>query len=322
MILLILPHTSKVTANDVTTKGDLNKELNVANKLMAEEKYEEAYQELIKYAEYNQLAQFNLGVMALNGWGGEANHPSACEWFEKSAQEDIPMAQELLGNCYRDGIHKNASFDMAKKWYLRAVDNGLPTSYCNLGKIYFEGKLVKKNQRKGIRFCEQAGEAGSIQTQLFLAKNFDIGGIFKQDLSRTLYWYNVAASANNTEAQYQFARILFNNNADNKGHNMAVKAAESAAIKGYQPAYILTAKLYINAPLDSNTQLPTSDNLAKAYMWAQATLRQDIETKDKIDIKEMLNKIRTVMPKTWEEDLNGEVDDHFERLSSANAIMK
>ena len=52
----------------------------------------------------------------------------------------IVQAQELLGDCYREGVHKPASFDFAKNWYSRAVKNGLPQANCKLGKLYLDGR--------------------------------------------------------------------------------------------------------------------------------------------------------------------------------------
>jgi len=321
-IALFITNISFAATDQLDVSEDINEELRLANELMSQKRYQQAYQETLKFSDNNQLAQFYLGIMELYGWGREANHIAACEWFEKSALKDIPMAQELLADCYRDGSHKPANFELAKQWYLRAVANGLPTASFKLGKVYIEGILVEKNQRKGIRLCEEAGNNKSIEAQLFLAKQFDQGGDFKPDLIRALHWYHAAASANSAEAQYRLASILFSGEAGIKDHNQSIKSAEAAAINGFQPAYLLTAKLYLNAPLDQQTKLPTSTNLAKAYMWTQATLRQENKAKEKIVAEEMLKKIRSVMPETWEGDLNGEVDDHFERLSHANLSLQ
>jgi TPR repeat protein len=257
--------------------------------------------------------------MELYGWGRDINPPAACEWFEKSAAEDIPMAQELLGDCYRDGLHHPANFELAKSWYLKAVGNGLPTSYCKLGKIYIAGEIVEKNLRKGIRLCERAGASNAIHAQLYLAKNFDQGGEFKLDLERALYWYNAAASANNPEALYRIAIIL---QTDANDPDKALEYSEAAARKGYRDAYFLTARLYINRPMDPATQLPTPTNLAKAYIWTQASLRQTSSEENKIESQKMLDRIQTVMPETWERDLDGEVDDHFERLASTSQVLQ
>jgi TPR repeat protein len=317
--LVLLCQISAVSAADISASEDLNQQLSLANELMGQERYQQAYLEMLKYAEHNQLAQFNLGIMELYGWGRDINQPAACEWFEKSAAEDIPMAQELLGDCYRDGLHQPANFELAKKWYLKAVENGLPTSNCKLGQVYIAGEIVEKNQRKGIRLCEQAGAGNAIQAQLYLAKNFDRGGEFELDLERALYWYNVAVSANNPEALYRIAIIL---QADANNPDKALEYSEAAARKGYRDAYFLTARLYINRPLDPATQLPTPTNLAKAYMWTKASLRQSSSEENKIESQKMLERIQTVMPETWEKDLDSEVNDHFDQLNIATQGLK
>ena len=162
----------------------------------------------------NRLAQFNLGMLERNGWGRDVNPSAACEWFEKSAKEDVPMAQELLGDCYRDGLHGEANFELAKKWYLLAVENGLPTSYCKLGKIYIAGKIVKKNERKGIRLCEQAGDKNSIHDQMYLASNFDHGG----PLTEIAMLGNIAQRFPGTKLEWDAPNMTIPNHPDANRH--------------------------------------------------------------------------------------------------------
>ena len=171
--------------------------------------------------------------------------------------------------------------------------------------------------RKGIRLCERGGEAGSVEAQLYLATNFERGdGYIPGDVNRALYWYSMAAGNNVTEAQYHVARLLRSQSTNDEGYQVALDNAETAAASGYQPAYLLTAQLYMQAPLDHHTNMPTPTNLAKAYMWSQATIRGADDEQDKRDAQALLKRIRTVMPSEWEKDLDGEVDDHFERLAA------
>jgi TPR repeat protein len=315
MVAAICVSMMLANIGELAARGDLHAELGDANQLLAEEKYGQAYNEFLKYSEYNQLAQFSLGLFELYGWGRQVDRVAACNWFEPSAAEDVPMAQELLGDCYRHGIHKPASFDRAKHWYTRAVGNGLPQGNCKLGKIYLGGTLVEKDVRKSIRLCEKAAESGSLEAGLYLGGRFEQGDEdIERDMERALYWYQVAAAANSKEAQYQVARIRYTEGTDAEGYSLALQFAETAAARGYRPAYLLTAQMYVNAPLDSRTNLPTPENLAKGYMWAQAVLRDAENEEDEETAEEMLQKIRSVMPKEWEKDLDGEVDDHFEQL--------
>lgn len=299
--------------------GDLNAELGDANQMLAEEKYTRAYEEFLKFSQSNELAQFNLGLFELFGWGRPENPVAACNWFELSAARNIPMAQELLGDCYRDGIHRPGSFDSAKLWYTRAVESGLPQANCKLGRMYLDGTLVNKDVREGIRLCEKSAQSGSLDARLYLAGRYEQGDEdIARNLERALYWYRVAASTNQKEAQFRVARLLYTAGTDAQGYTLALQSAEIAAANGYRPAYLLTARIYMNALLDAETQLPTPENLAKAYMWTQAALRDVEDEKDKEVAEGMLQKIRSVMPIDWEKDLDEKVDDHFNRLDQVD----
>jgi hypothetical protein len=128
---------TSVTGRNIAT------ELTDANELLAQKKYAGAYQAYFKHAQDNELAQFSLGLMEEYDWGRPADPSAACHWFEKSAAEDIHMAQQMLGNCYQQGIHEKAQY-----WYIQAADNGLATGNYHLGRMLIEGKLAEPQLRK------------------------------------------------------------------------------------------------------------------------------------------------------------------------------
>ena len=290
--------------------------LDEANQLLAEGRYDKAYNAYLVHSESDPLAQFNLGLIELLGWGRTKNQKAACGWFEPAASAGVPMAQLYLGDCFRDGAHKPADFQRAKHWYLSAADSGLGQAYCLLGKIYLDGSLVEKDAQQGIKYCDRAARRGSAESALYLAERFEAGDEdVPRDLGRALSLYQTAATTNNAEAQYRLARFLYDQGADAEGQAAAIRYAEAAAARGYRPAYLLCAQLYVAAPVDAESGLPTAENLAKAYLWSQATLRDPVTAEAREAAQAILGRVRTVMPSEWESSLNIEVDDHFARLA-------
>ena len=54
-------------------------------------------------AQGNATAQFNLGVMYLNGHGVSQDHVRAVEWYRKAANQGYASAQFNLGVMYANG---------------------------------------------------------------------------------------------------------------------------------------------------------------------------------------------------------------------------
>ena len=69
-------------------------------------------------------AQFNLGVMHLNGEGVIKNDKEASNWFLLSANQGVADAQANLGYLYEFGRGVPEDKQEALKWYRKAADQG------------------------------------------------------------------------------------------------------------------------------------------------------------------------------------------------------
>jgi len=61
-------------------------------------------------------AQFNLGLMALDGQGMPQDYAEAARWFERSADQDYTKAQLNLGALYGVGKGVKRDYVQAYKW--------------------------------------------------------------------------------------------------------------------------------------------------------------------------------------------------------------
>lgn len=310
-LLAVILLVSSVT---VCASGrDLSAELATADALLESRDYDLAFAEYSKFADHNPLAQFNLGLIEYYGWGRPLNQVAACRHFESASAGDIPMAQQLLADCYRLGVHAPASFSAAEQWYRRAAENGLPTANYWWGRMLIDGTVGTRDLREGIRRCELAAGAGAVEAQLYLARHYQSGELFGPDRQRALYWYERAAQTNNAEALYQSGILMQEGAREGVARGEALHALESAAEQGYQAAYLPTAEMYYSAPTDPDTNMPTAENLAKSYMWLQATLRTTNNPEQRSRAQNMLDAVMKVMPQTWLSDLDQSVDAHIEK---------
>mgnify|MGYP002738644727 CR=1 FL=1 len=69
-------------------------------------------------------AQFNLGVMYLNGEGVPRDVSQALTWYHKAAEQGNAVAQFFLGDMYRYGEGVPKDYVQAAKWLYLAKANG------------------------------------------------------------------------------------------------------------------------------------------------------------------------------------------------------
>jgi TPR repeat protein len=62
-------------------------------------------------------AQFNLGLLYVDGLGVPLDYYQAVRWFERSAQQDYAKAQLNLGIMYRDGKGVKRDYVQAYMWF-------------------------------------------------------------------------------------------------------------------------------------------------------------------------------------------------------------
>jgi hypothetical protein len=66
--------------------------------------------------EGDATAQFNLGLLYLDGHGVPQNPGEAATWFRRAAEQDYPQAQHNLGAMYGSGQGVKRDLVQAYKW--------------------------------------------------------------------------------------------------------------------------------------------------------------------------------------------------------------
>ena len=83
--------------------------------------YVTAYKEWLPLAEQGDArAQFNLGLMYLNGDGVPEDDAEAVKWYRKAAEQGYAAAQDNLGGMYVKGEGVPQYDAAAVKWYRKA----------------------------------------------------------------------------------------------------------------------------------------------------------------------------------------------------------
>ena len=100
----------------------------------------------------NRSAQYNLGMMYVQGKGVAPDYAQAAAWYRKAALQGDVDAQRALASMYQYGKgvpHSNAE---AATWYRKAADQGDGTAQFNLGVMYNQGDGVAPNVVEAYRW--------------------------------------------------------------------------------------------------------------------------------------------------------------------------
>jgi len=297
-------------------RTDYAAELVKAQAALSEQDYTTAYLEYFRAATVsnNPLAQFSLASFYQFGWGRPVDQATACDWYAKSAPGNIPAAQHYYAECLRKGIKGTAEPAQAALWYQRAAENGHVISLCSLAELYIKGEGVNKDTQRGLALCQQAANAGLTKAMLRMAHFYLSDEPALKNRERAHNYLVQAAQGRNAEAQFMLATFYREDNGQSVSDKPARQWFELAAANGYVPAYYQVGVLYFNAPHDPATKALPADDLAKAYLWLSAAAQRSQNEDELRESKELLEKIASLMPKTWLGPLNKKLDEHLQHF--------
>ena len=69
-------------------------------------------------------AEYNYGILLMNGWGVNWNPFDAYDYFIKAADKDMPQAEYIVGIFYTDNLVVERDWSTAYKWVKKASDSG------------------------------------------------------------------------------------------------------------------------------------------------------------------------------------------------------
>jgi uncharacterized protein len=117
------------------------------------------------------VAQFNIGIAYLNGYGVPKDGAEAERWLRKAASQGYANAQNTLGNMYSpknaaEGGRDPERAAQAANWYSRAANQGLAIAQNSLGLMYESGIGVPQNYVEAYKWyslsAQQSTEAKQI----------------------------------------------------------------------------------------------------------------------------------------------------------------
>jgi TPR repeat protein len=133
-------------------------------------------------------AQYDLGLVYLNGMGVSQDLPAAVGWWKKAAEQGHVNAQYKLAHSYREGRGIEPDAGKAFYWYTRAAEQGDAEAQYNVGYSYRIGYGTTKSLADAARWYERAAEGGDIQARAALAQLYATEGFERYSPAVAYKW--------------------------------------------------------------------------------------------------------------------------------------
>lgn len=156
------------------------------------ERYPERYESLLEAKCQKMLER----VQSYNSYFEDKNVPEDMQELLSAADHDHPDAQFKLGELYQNGDGVIRDYDVAKKWYTRAAENGYVEAQRCMGFICMYATLGWIDAKAAEKWFRMASMQGDALSQLELAK-ICMSRKDRQSYDEARYWLQEAAE--NTE---------------------------------------------------------------------------------------------------------------------------
>ena len=189
------------------------------------------------------LAQYELALSyAMSGLAdGYAN---AKLWYEKAAEQGLPMAQNNLGNMYYRGKGIPADYQKAYALFAAAAEQGIAEAQTNLGEMLANGDGVQQDLERAFELFYQAANAGYPLAQSFVADFYYEGNLAAPDMEKAFYWYSLAAAQGESWSQGKLGYMYEQGQGTAQNFEAAMAWYQRAADQGDSQAQFRLGLMY------------------------------------------------------------------------------
>jgi len=228
--------------------------IEMADRKFFAHQYNEALPIYQRLAEKNNgLAQFRLGSLYENGFGGVAmDTHQAAVWYERSANAGNPFGQYSVGRLYHNGRDKPIDENQAQHWFDKAMANGLKAAAEPLAKAddpimsFIAARIAgdEKHYYQAFAWYLPAAEQGYAIAQFNLAMMYSKGEGVAKDEIEVLNWCRKSAEQGLTLAQNCLGEIYAQGAGVKQNDTEATRWYHRAAEQGHAVAQFNLGWMY------------------------------------------------------------------------------
>lgn len=216
---LLLAVTSLATLAATKARDD---NFTVGVELYSEDHYSAAAEAFQKSADKgNPEAQFNLGLMYLNGQGVAQDYRQAFSLFTESAEQGNARAQVNLARMYAKGKGVVANYDKAIPWFTKAADQGYADAQYSLGVLYVSGIGTPRDYRLARELLQKAADQNNASAQYQLGLIYFKGKGVAVNMVEALKWIILAGDYDEAVSYRRYAGPKMSQDQISEAKNLA-----------------------------------------------------------------------------------------------------
>ena len=152
-------------------------------------------------AKGDAIAAFEMGRRLSEGSNGQAKDaPAAADWYLKSADAGLAVAQYRIGSLYERGEGVQRDLAAAQGWYEKASAQGNARATHNLAVLMSEGATGDPDYVRAAQYFTQAANLGVADSQYNLGVLYARGLGVGVDLVQSYKWFALAAQQGDRDA--------------------------------------------------------------------------------------------------------------------------
>ena len=234
--------------NDDKEKDDNTKDYGQENEEIAKDYENREFEWYLKEAEAgDEIAMIYLAECYYYGiWGAKEDGYKAYKWYSKAVKgEDLEgRANCGLGNCYYFGIGTEVDYEVAVKYYQKAVEMENPDAQLNLGHMYEFGDGVDRDYEKAILYYEKSANAGNVIAMYNLGSMYYEGIGVEQDYKKAMSYYEMAAFEADSFAMNTLGYMYETGQGTEVDYEVALTYYEEAASLGNYEGMYNAGRMY------------------------------------------------------------------------------
>ncbi|MCH5284311.1 MAG: sel1 repeat family protein [Akkermansiaceae bacterium] len=209
---------------------------------MAQHDDAQAVQYFARAAELGHAAaQYNLGVMCIQGRGMERHVKRGEEWLLKSARQGDAYAMEEMALLCLSEVMGEPNVGEAVRWLTAAAEKENASAQLRLGLMLVQGQGIAKDEAAGAALVRKAAQHGSAAAQHVLANLYLSGVGMEKNADEAVRLLDLAAQQGNAEALFQLGIMYLKGEGIPKDLRKAIRWLEMAASQGHPGAELLMA---------------------------------------------------------------------------------
>lgn len=159
----------------------------------------------------------------------QGHFDTALSLLRPLAQNGNAAAQFYVGKMYFEGKGLVRDDDAGANWIRQAAKQGFPKAEAYLGAMYSQREGVDHNKAEAVKWYQKAAEHGDENAQSYLCGTYFVGIEIPKDYVQAKKWCEKAADNGDQDAQFNLGSMYYDGNGVPQDFNEAVTWFRKAA---------------------------------------------------------------------------------------------